>query len=125
MNGNNILVYLDGTAIAGLRSNELQTEADVVEIASPTTGAWRSHIAGRKEWSVSAGWLVTVHTDIAKALSVGTSYTLRFGFRDGSGLSGSAILTTCNITATRGNLVQGSFQFKGCGALQTVSGSVI
>ena len=120
MNGNNILVYLNGTAVAGLRSNELQTEVDTIETASPNTGVWRTRIAGRKEWSVSAGWLVSIHSDLAKMLNIGTSYTLRFGDRVGGGLQGTAILTTCDITATRGNIVQGSFRFVGSGALETV-----
>lgn len=125
MNGNNILVYLDGTAVAGLRSNELQVEADTIETASPSTGSWRTYITGRKNWSVSCGWLVAVHSDLSKVLNVGTEYTLRFGYRDGSGVSGTAILTTCDITATRGNIVQGSFQFQGSGPLATVSSDSI
>ena len=120
MNGNNILVYLNNTAIAGLRSNEIQTEVNTIETASPDTGVWRTHIAGRKEWSVSAGWLVSDHSDLAKMLNIGTAYTLRFGDRVGGGLQGTAILTTCDITATRGNIVQGSFRFVGSGALETV-----
>ena len=34
-----------------------------------------------------------------------------------SGMTGSAILRTCKITATRGNLIQGTFTFVGNGAL--------
>ncbi|MBR2254116.1 MAG: hypothetical protein IJ895_06880 [Prevotella sp.] len=51
---------------------------------------------------------------------VGQTYTLRMQV-DGNGidtLSGSAICTHAKITATKGNLMQGSFTFEGDGPLQ-------
>lgn len=117
-NGNNILVYLGGTAIAGLKSNEIETSCGEIEISSPNSAAWREFIADRKEWSVSTGYLVSAVSDISQVLNVGTTYSLRFCGRTGTGgVYGSAILTKCSITATRGNLVQGSFTFRGTGTL--------
>lgn len=120
INGNNILIYKGGTAIAGVKSNEIQVGCETIEVSSPSTGAWRQYIAGRKEWSVNVGYLVLATSNVRDLLNVGTTYTLAFkerGAADSAGVSGSAILTTCKITAIRGNLVQGSFQFTGTGAL--------
>jgi hypothetical protein len=53
-------------------------------------------------------------------LQVGNTFTLKIRGRndnDATGVTGSAILKTCKITATNGNLVQGVFQFTGNGAL--------
>ena len=120
MNGNDILVKFNGTAIAAAKSAEITTKVDIVETASPTDGAWKDHIAGRKEWSVTVGYLVTSDAGLANLLTIGNKFTLVICGRGNNAttLSGLATLTTCRITATRGNLVQGSFQFQGAGELE-------
>ena len=92
--GNNIIVYMNGQAIAGTKSDEIQVESDTIEIASATDQDWVHQIAGRKSWSLNVGWLVLAN-----------------------GVTGAAILKTVKITATRGNLAQGSFAFTGNGPL--------
>ena len=118
--GNNIIVLMNGQAIAGTKSDELQVDCETIEIASATDQAWTHHISGRKSWSLTVGWLVLANTDVRKALLVGSSVTIKIkgrGESDSSGVSGSAILKTVKITATRGNLAQGSFAFVGNGPL--------
>jgi predicted secreted protein len=119
--GNNILVFLNGTAIAGTKSNEIQTDCEMIEITNMTSAQWRQFIAGRKQWTVSTGFLVLAGADIKKLLNVGTTYTLRFRDRAGSNIiEGQAILKTCKISATRGNLATGAFSFQGSGELAEV-----
>ena len=118
--GNNIIVYMNGQAIAGTKSDEIQVDCETIEIASATDQAWTHYISGRKSWSLTVGWLVLANQDVRKALLVGSSVTIKIkgrGESDANGLSGSAILRTCKITATRGNLAQGSFAFVGNGPL--------
>ena len=120
--GNNILVIMNGTAIAATRSDEIQTECGMIEIASPDTGDWAAFMAGRKSWSISNGWLVvsTAYSadDLEKLLLVGTTVTIRIKGRDQTyGLTGTAIVKTCTVRGTRGNLASGSFTFQGTGAL--------
>ena len=120
INGNNILVYKDGTAIAGVKSNDIVCDCELIEISSPSTGAWRQYIAGRKEWSLTVGYLLLASSDVRALLNVGSSYTIKVKGRsdsDSNGVSGTAYLKTCKIDAIRGNLVQGSFQFVGTSAL--------
>ena len=118
MNGNNILIFLNGTAIAGTKSNEVETDCETIEISSPSVADWRTYMAGRKSWTVQTSFLVTAAGNIRQLLNVGTTYTLVFRDRDNtSSVTGAAILTTCKITATRGSLVQGSFAFQGTGTL--------
>ena len=120
INGNNIFVTLGGTIIAGTRSNEIQTDCDMIEISNPNSGDWRQYMAGRKDWSVQTSFLVTNVTNIRQLLNIGTSYNLVFRDRNstsGASVSGTAILKTCKISSVRGNLVTGSFAFQGSGAL--------
>ena len=122
MNGNNIIIgTMSGTTftpIAATKSNEMQTDCETIEISSPSVGDWRTYMAGRKSWSVQVSFLVTAASNIRQLLNVGTSYTIVMRDRTNtSSVTGSAIMTTCKISATRGNLVTGSFVFKGTGAL--------
>ena len=128
-NGNTILVYKGSTLIAGMKSNDVQVSADLIEISSPTTGAWRQYVTGRKEATITVGYLVTAATSalgvsggngVRDLLQVGNSFTLKFKLRnaaDSNGVSGTFILKTVKITSQRGALVQGSFQFVLSGSL--------
>ena len=52
-NGNNVLIYVGGALVAGTRSDEIQTDCGLIEIASPDTGQWAAYIAGRKTLAAS------------------------------------------------------------------------
>ena len=113
-NGNNILIYVGGQLVAGTRSDEIQTDAGLIEISSPSNGEWAAFISGRKTWSFSQSWLLPAASDLSRLLQVGTTVTIRILGRGAStGLTGSAIVRTCKITNTRLNLANGSFAFQG------------
>lgn len=114
--GNKIIVYRDGVAIAGTRSNDVGTLADDIPTASRDTGDWQTRLPGRKDWSVNVGFLVLSEAGIEALLSIGTEYTLVFRGASG-GVTGKALMTECRITANLGTLVAGSFAFKGNGAM--------
>jgi predicted secreted protein len=118
--GNNIIVFMNGTAIAGTKSDEIQVESDTIDVASETDQDWVHRIAGRKSWSLNVGWLVLANQDVRKVLLTGSVVTIKIkgrGESDASGVTGAAILKTVKITATHGNLAQGSFAFVGNGPL--------
>ena len=78
MNGNNIIVYTYSgsawTAIASVKSDELQHECDLIEKASATQQNSKEFIAGRKQWSLNVNWLMTTVSDLEKVLLVGVNY---------------------------------------------------
>ena len=132
LNGNIILVQVDGHTIAGTKTTEIQVDSELIEIASATQGAYREYLTGRKQWQVTVNYLLMYATyqqmftypnaSMTDAFLVGNSYTLKFKNRanyydEPITLKGTAILRTCKITATRGNLIQGTFTFVGNGAL--------
>ena len=111
---------MNGQAIAGTKSDEIQVDSETIEIASATDQDWVHLLAGRKSWSLNVGWLVLANQDVRKVLLAGSVVTVKIkgrGESDSSGLQGAAILKTVKITATRGNLAQGSFAFIGNGPL--------
>ena len=117
--GNNIIVFMNGTAIAGTKSDEIQVDCETIEIASATDQAWTHYISGRKSWSLTVGFLVLANADIRKVLNNGSNVTLKIMGRgdNNSALTGNAIMRTHKMTFTRGNLAQGSIQFIGNGPL--------
>lgn len=126
--GYNILVLKSSTVIAGVKSNDIQVDAEKLEISSSTDSEWRHFLTGRKEWSVTVNYLllsasalgISGGTPVRDVLQVGNTFTLKIkkrGDGDSLGVTGSAILTTCRISAIYGNLATGSFQFTGSGPL--------
>ena len=111
---------MNGTAIAGTKSDELHVDSDTIPVASATDQDWEHAIAGRKKWGLNVGWLVLANADVRKVLLAGSTVTIKIkgrGAADSSGVTGSAILKTCKISAVRGNLATGSFAFVGNGPL--------
>lgn len=117
INGQKILLYLNGNALAASKSAELSYSCDTIESASPSSGTSRDYVAGRTDWSITASWLVPSSADMkTQILRVGQTYTIRHG-DSGNYLTGSAICVECRVDAAWGSLVKGSFKFKGTGPL--------
>ena len=119
--GNNILVYLNGTAIAGTKVNEIQIECETIEITNTSSAQWRKFIAGRKTWTVSTSFLVMASADIKKVLESGTIFTLQIRDRQGSAiLQGQAILKTSKMSFPKAALATGSISFQGIDELSII-----
>lgn len=127
-NGNDIFVLAGSNVIAGTRSNDMQAACDAMEISSPGQGEWEAYLPRRKSWSITTNYLVLAANSalsisggngVKDLLQVGNTFTLYIKRRgqNSHDVSGTAFLRVCRITATRGNLVQGSFEFQGTGAL--------
>ena len=111
--------YNGSAIVAAARTCEVSIQADIIETATPTSGTFRTFIAGRKDWSVSVGYLVTSGDMTSDLLSVGSSVHLRIIDMDaGEWLHGNAIVQQCHVTSNIGSLAQGSFVFKGSGPLE-------
>lgn len=122
MNGNEIIIMLDGAAIAATKSDEIQVGCETIPISSPTDGQWVNAITGRKSWAITVGFLITGMNKVFDGIEmVGTNVTLRIKYRSGTvWYEGTATCTTFKVTASKLNLVQGSFAFQGTGPLEMV-----
>lgn len=123
MTGKDIIVVLsqDGTALAStaIRSQSIQTQAEVIEKASATQQDWRERIAGRKEWSMTVKYLVLAAGKISDLLLVGNIFDVTMKDADNTtSVTGQAILSSVSQEAAVGNIAYGSFTFVGSGPLQ-------
>lgn len=118
--GNDLIIMYGGVAIAAAKSCTVQTDCQTKEVGMSGTGAWERYISGRKRWEVSVSYLVGDETAIKDLIAkTGKTVELKWKMRDEETdtMGGKAIVTACKISGTRGNLVQGSFTFKGTGEL--------
>jgi hypothetical protein len=131
MTGKDILIFLTynntTVGITACKSSELTGQSDLIEKASSTQQKWREYIAGRNEWGFTASYIVMraapsvtnqIGGTLADLLKIGTKFgvTIR-DVANTYSLSGSAFLQQVKQTYSVGNLIAGSFQFKGTGAL--------
>lgn len=63
LHGRNLIIKADGEALAASKSCTIDIQSDDIEVSSPLTGIWKTYIAGRRSWKVSASGLVTVPVD--------------------------------------------------------------
>ena len=96
-----------GVLVALAKSCEINVDCDDIEISSPYDGMWKDFITGRKEWSVSVGYLLTAEGLAADMTKVGTVVNLKMT----DGENGTPL--TGNVS----DLAKGSFIFKGKGPL--------
>lgn len=64
LKGNDLIISIDGSALAAAKSCSVEVNAETIKIASPTDGAWEKSIVGRKSWSVSTSHLLMTNQPI-------------------------------------------------------------
>lgn len=125
LKGNDLIIKLNGTAIAAARGCSLDVRTATIPVSSPQDGDWQHYRKGKSSWVVRVNCLVTgIRTMV---LHEGQTYTLRMEVRELASdfVQGRAICTAANITGVRGNMAQGSFEFVGSGALSDGQGRLL
>ena len=122
MTGKDIIVVLSQNSVAVastcIRSQDIQTQADLIEVASASQQSWREYIAGRKGWSLTVNYLVLAAAQLSDLLLTGQVFDVTLkDVGNTTSLTGTAIMVTAKQTAMVGNLCQGTFQLQGTGAL--------
>lgn len=58
LKGHNLILTVSGSVIAFSKTCELIVDLDLVETSSPTTGTWKTFIAGMLGWKVTTSGLL-------------------------------------------------------------------
>ena len=119
--GKNVKIYGGGSSnapiIAMAKSCTVNRKCELIERAPILgNGTAKEYVAGREEWEVSLGHLVSSSAPFDGLLKVRQTYTLRIDI-GGVTKTGSAICTQANISGSVGSLATGSVKFKGTGPL--------
>ena len=118
LQGNNLIIYVDGVAVAAAKSCTVTMEVGGIDTAG--SGRTKASMPTVKDWSVKTSVLVT---SLNGHFALNGKVRLSVAVVDGGEpttdrMTGEAIVTSANVSAAVGNLVQGSFSFKGTGALE-------
>lgn len=118
LQGNNLIIYVDGVAVAAAKSCTVTMEVGSIDTAG--SGRTKASMPTVKEWSVKTSVLVT---SLNGHFALSGKVRLSVAVVDGGEITtdrmtGEAIVTNANVSAAVGNLVQGSYSFKGTGALE-------
>ena len=115
--GRDLIVYMDGTAIAAARSCEITVDTDMIEVSSPTSGDAREYRAGRYGWTLDVSSLV-LYPDMVMNSGQAATFTCLDAKQPGkTWLTGNVLCRTAKMSATVGSLAQGSYSFIGNGPL--------
>ena len=119
--GNDLIISLDGVAIAGAKSCEIEVDCDFKEVSSPTSGRYRTYKADRMSWSVRVSRLILDDATVCgHLLRVKNLYDLSMSVRGNEGLDridGQAFLQHADASGSRGGLAAGSWVFLGNGEI--------
>ena len=118
LQGNNLIIYVDGVAVAAAKSCTVTMEVGSIDTAG--SGRTKASMPTVKDWSVKTSVLVT---SLNGHFALSGKVRLSVAVVDGGEITtdrmtGEAIVTNANVSAAVGNLVQGNFSFKGSGALE-------
>ena len=131
LHGKNLIVKLDGEAIAAAKTCKLTIRSALTEVSDPLQGAWERHIPDLKSWSVNVGGLVIFEPTapaghlITVARLAGQLVHLTFSVVSGSeetqALEGDAYCDTADLAGAKGNLSTYAYKFTGNGPLSEVN----
>ena len=108
--GKDILIILDGMAVAMAKSCEWSEQVELQEVASATQGENREYVPSHRIWTATSGQLVTAIRNLV--LNAGAECQVAIIERGGVAEQLPAIIKSFKTTGTRGNLATGSFVFE-------------
>jgi len=126
--GKNLILAINGTALAASKSCTVSKSQSFIEVASPTDGQWESFIPQRKGWKISASCLIgtmDAYKSLDQSWKNGTALTIRFydpEFNENE--TGTAYIENLELQANIGNIAQMTVSLKGSGALSTYSSQI-
>jgi predicted secreted protein len=129
INGTNLLVYVNGTAIAGARECKLTTSHDTRDTTTKSSGGWQESREGKRSWGITCDGLVamdasTTAFDDLYTLLITTRVHVHLKFSsDTSGDAywyGDGHAKSLDMSAGTEDSTQYSAVFEGTGALTQV-----
>ena len=105
--GNKIMLMKNGTVVAAVVTHDVQTEAELLEVAGKTQGKWHEYIAGRKNWEITAKCLVVSSLLNVEMLQTGQRFTLKsYKREDQTASNPGAMSHNCIARGTCARLLQ-------------------
>ena len=120
IHGRNLIVTLDGYAIAASKNCALQLSQDFIQACSPTSGRVRNKIPTIYDWSVSVDCLIansSMPMNLKDKLIAGTRCFLTFTDGNNERRAGFVYVKSCDESGTVGSLATFNASFESDGEL--------
>jgi TP901-1 family phage major tail protein len=119
--GVDVLVSIGGNVIGSQRDCSLSISGKEIDVSDKTTGGWDTFLVGNRSWEISCD-AIALDSDAAKAaietaVANGTQVTVEFDHSTGSVYSGSAVVTSFQLTGPKDDVSTMSCTLKGASAL--------
>ena len=129
IHGDDLILALNGTALAASKSCNLEKSQSFIDVSDPTDGRWEACVPQKLAWSLSSDCLLGT-MDAYKTLNVawkaGTALTVRFFDTEyNENETGTVYIEKLSLSASKGNLAKMSVSLKGSGALSEYAGTNI
>ena len=120
IHGRNLIVSIDGTAIAGAKSCKLNLSQEFITACSPTDGRVMKKIPTTYDWGVSCDCLIpssNLTVSLSDKLIAGTQVMITFTDGGSQRRFGYAYVKSCDQSGAIGSLAACSVVFESTGAL--------
>lgn len=120
IHGRNLIVSINGTAIAGAKSCSFEISQEFLKVCSPTASRVFDKIPTTYEWSMSVDCLIpssSLPKNLTDLLIEGTKVLLTFSDGSNQMRAGYAYVKSCNQTGSVGSLAKFSASFDSSGEL--------
>lgn len=114
--GHDVNIYNGNDALIGAaKSCIIHKTVEMMEVADPTNPNAKKVVPGRTSWSATMNHLMTTNKGAIPLVS--SYYTITYKVGSTSVFQGVALCVEAELTATQGNLSQGSLKLQGSGPL--------
>lgn len=124
LNGNNLRVYVDGTAVADATSHDLEVSQAMRDVTTKDSSAWKEVLPGLREWSVSGDGLVALDAtygteELIDLIINATNVSLKFTTNTSGDVywTGSAYADSVSVSSPANETPTYSFSFVGTSSL--------
>ena len=118
--GKNLIVSINGTAIAGAKSCQFQISQEFLKVCSPTEGRTFGKVPTTYDWSMSVDCLIPnsiLSISLVNRLIAGTRVLLTFTDGSGQNRAGFAYVKSCDESGSIGSIAKFSASFEADGEL--------
>ena len=127
--GEHLQIAIGGTPLAASKSCNVNKSQSFIEVASPTSGRWKSFVPQKLGWRISSDCLLATmdaYKTLDAAWKAGTALNIRFHDTEyNANEIGTAYIENLDLVATKGNLAKMSVSLRGSGALSTGKKGII
>lgn len=129
IHGEDLILALNGTALAASKSCNIDKSQSFIDVASPTDGRWEACVPQKLAWSLSSDCLLATmdaYKTLNAAWKAGTALTVRFFDTEyNENETGTVYIEKLNLSASKGNLAKMAVTLKGSGELADYAGTEI